>query len=161
MQRNKKKFSDGLESMFQRTLFEDNPQDNPMLFSKDSPADRSKAAHGKSFMDSLEMFLEETIQESIESKSEEMKDKGIESIKVAPGRSSRSKKPVIGLDLLIRSTMDGAEMSEPDKKRITFTFEKDKVEKLRQIADQERSRIRDIVDELVTNFIQNYSLKPS
>jgi hypothetical protein len=156
-QRNKKKFSEGLEQMFQTSLFEGlyepmDKQDAPSV-PPPSAQDRQSPGVSKSFAGSLEQFLQETIDEIVEEKVGEIQEKGLETVRANKGRSN---KPAIGIDILIRSTVESAEAYDNGKKRITFTFEKDKVEKLREIADQERSRIRDIVEDLINNFIQGY-----
>jgi hypothetical protein len=156
-QKNKKKFSDGLEQMFQTSLFEglyDQPEQRAAPgMPPPSAQDRQIPGASKSFADSLEQFLQETIDEIVEEKVGEIQEKGLETVRANKGRSN---KPAIGIDALIRSTVESAEAYDNGKKRITFTFEKDKVEKLREIADQERSRIRDIVEDLINNFIQGY-----
>lgn len=140
--------------MFQRSLFEGSLEEAVEAPARKPVTVAVERNHSpsKSFSDNLEQFLQETIEELVEEKVEEMQASGIEAVRANKGRS---KKPVIGLDLLIRSTVEES-MVENDKKRITFTFEKEKVEKLREIADQERSRIRDIVEDLINNFIQSY-----
>jgi hypothetical protein len=44
-------------------------------------------------------------------------------------------------------------MYENEKKRITFTFEKDKIDKLKMIAESEKAKIRDIIEQLVSTYI--------
>lgn len=161
-QKNKKKFSEGLENMFQTSLFEGlyEPEDKSSAGAKTAAAavaERHAAAGAtKSFADSLEQFLNETIEQIVEEKADEIEKNGIEAVRSTKGRSN---KPTIGIDLLIRSTVESAEAYENSKKRISFSFEKDKLEKLREIADLKRSRIRDIVEDLVNNFIQGYEWK--
>ena len=148
----KKTFSDGLQDMFQRTLFEDNPQDNPMLFAH--PEHKKK--HTKSFTDNLESFFQDAIEDVIQEKAQELRAEGIKTSDKSSKKSN--KKPNIGLDLLIRNTIEEGVFSESDKKRITFTFEKEKIERLKKVADLEKTRIRDIIDELVTGYIKKYKL---
>ena len=161
-QKNKKKFSEGLEHMFQTSLFEgifdneEQPAAAPVKAAVAPLQDRQTAAPTKSFATSLEQFLNETIEEIVEEKISDIQENGVEAVR---STKSRSNKPSIGIDLLIRSTVENAEVFDNGKKRITFTFEKDKVEKLREIADNERSRIRDIVEDLINDFIQGYRWK--
>lgn len=159
---NKKNFAVGLETMFHQTLFEDNLKDNPSHLDKNAgkpaAAKTTKKPAIKSFADNLELFLNEAIEESVQEKTEDIRaaNNAVDGLKDANKRNNR--KPTIGLDLLIRSTIEDASFVENDKKRMTFTFDKDKVEKLRQIADLEKQRIRDIIDELVTQFIGKYNV---
>lgn len=141
--KNKKSFSDGLEVTFNQSL-EEGAASNPSHI-----VEALKKKPGKGFQSSLEIFFEESLNEAFEQQMEQAKSGEPEK------KSSRRTKPVIGLDLLIRSTVEGA-VVENDKKRITFTFDKTKVEKLRKIAELEKARIRDIVDELVSEYIKKY-----
>jgi hypothetical protein len=143
--KNKKNFSDGLETMFNQSL-EDGAMSNPSHLAETTTKKRA----GKGFQESLSLFFEESIQEAIEEQTQKLK-----STDGKDSKTTRRTKPVIGLDLLIRSTVEGA-IIENDKKRITFTFEKNKIDKLRKIAELEKARIRDIVDELVSDYIKKY-----
>jgi len=42
---------------------------------------------------------------------------------------------------------------------LKLTFETEKIEKLRKIAKLEKARIRDIVNELITDYIQQHEAK--
>ncbi len=110
-----------------------------------TPKQKSK----KNFADSLDSIFQDAIEEVIQEKAEQ-KAEG-KPVK----KSKRRTKPVFGLDALIRQTVEDSEIKR-NKKRVTFTFETEKIEKLRSIAKVEKARIRDIVNELVTEYIQKY-----
>lgn len=153
MAKYKKSFAEGLEDMIQQTLFGDLPEEQPTAPAQEEQGKgKKKKASGKSFSSDLEAFFQETIQDSIDRKAQEIKgDK-----KSDNSRSTR-KKPEIGLDQLIRNTLESGMASEDQvTKRVTFVFDKEKIERLRQIAEKEKARIRDIVDELVTSYIEKY-----
>lgn len=108
-----------------------------------------KQGSKKNFADSLDSIFQDAIEEVVQEKAEEIAEG--KTVKKAKRRT----KPVFGLDALIRQTVEDSEVKR-DKKRVTFTFETEKIDKLRSIAKIEKARIRDIVNELVTEYIQKY-----
>jgi len=124
-----KTFSSGFDDLFsdaveQQTL----PQ----------KGEASKSSSKKNFSDSLESIFQDAITEAVQEKAEQVAEGQV--IKKAKRRT----KPMFGLDSLIRQTIEQSEI-KPDKKRVSFTFETQKIEKLRNIAKSEKARIRDIV----------------
>lgn len=138
-----KTFSAGFDDLFNDAVEQ---QTQP------SVGTRPKSSSKKNFSDSLESIFQDAITEAVEAKAE----------KVAEGKKikkeKRRTKPMFGLDSLIRQTIEQSEI-KPDKKRISFTFETEKIEKLRGIAKNEKARIRDIVNELITDYIQQHETK--
>lgn len=153
---NKKTFAEGLNDMFTQVLSEDNPQDAPSHLAPASTTRKRGAGSSKSFSNDLALFLQETIEDVVEEKGEIIKNEGLDA--VTKNNTSKNRKPAIGLDALIRSTLEGGIAQESDKKRITFTFDKEKVDKLKQIADAEKARIRDIIEQLVLDYVEQYKL---
>lgn len=158
---NKKSFSEGMDSMFGETLKVENAKDKLSHYTKSAEKNEEvKSAKGstKRFTSQLESFLASSIEDSL---FEQLATAELASSNAASkneanaekGTKRSSKKPAIGLDLLIRSTLEGSEMYENEKKRITFTFEKDKIEKLKMIAESEKAKIRDIIEQLVSTYI--------
>lgn len=149
----KKSFSDGLGSLF-------NNLDDPKIGTDqevntvDRPKRKRKeqAESKKSFADDLNIFFQEAIKESVEEKTQEIKSG------VKTNNRKRRTKPVFGIDSLIRKTLKDGQMNT-GRKRISFTFDVDKIDKLKEIASVEKARIRDIVDELITSFIQDRETK--
>lgn len=70
----------------------------------------------------------------------------------------RSRRPTGGLDLLIRSTVEPVAVTDADThtRRVTLLFDPKKLEKLKTIAKLERTYLKNIMDELVQDFIQHY-----
>ncbi len=138
-----KTFSSGFDDLFNDAVEQ---QTKPITGAS------SKSSSKKNFSDSLESIFQDAITEAVEAKAE----------KVAEGKSikkeKRRTKPMFGLDSLIRQTIEQSEI-KPNKKRISFTFETEKIEKLRGIAKTEKARIRDIVNELITDYIQQHETK--
>lgn len=66
-----------------------------------------------------------------------------------------------GLDALIRQTVESSMMEvEPapalSKKRVTFVFDKQKLSRLKRIAKIERAYLKDIIGDLISEFIDDY-----
>lgn len=62
-----------------------------------------------------------------------------------------------GLDLLLRQTSDEAILEyESPTKRVSFVFDKEKLKKLKRIAKQRQLFLKDVVGEVVGQFINEY-----
>ncbi len=140
MSKKKKTFSSGFDDLFS------NVQEQ-----KETSAP-AKSTSKKNFSDSLDSIFQDAIQDAFKEKAEQIAEG--KTVK----KTKRRTKPVFGLDALIRQTVEQSEIKQ-DKKRVTFTFETEKIEKLRSIAKLEKARIRDIVNELVSDYIQKHETK--
>lgn len=147
----KKRFKAGMES-----LFEENS--DPKELKQDTAASPEKKAEenateknsGKGFRNDLKAFLQEAFEESLEQHLEQ-KEKGNLSKK-------KTAKPKGGLDALLRSTIEPSKMRLQNKpvRRLTISFDEEKLAKLRQIARKERTYLKDIIDEIVGEFLESY-----
>lgn len=155
----KKNFIDGLDS-----LFGDEQNDEIVVVAEDtkeqSDTKRKKKSSSKNFTADLDTLLQEALQESVE--RHKAKKKREVSVAKSPKKRGRIKSTLSGLDALIRQTVNTSEMevtqdaSLPKKKRVTFSFDREKVEKLKSIARLEKSYIKDIVNAIVTEYIEQY-----
>ncbi len=156
----KKKFTDGLESLFSTdtkgdvsgkgTAFLRTPSDK-----KDGSATQRRSSR-KNFTTDLDSLLEEALQESFEEKMAE-REAGKSTGK--PRYQSPARRPMTGLDVLIRRTVESGEIELDRKegtKRLTVTFHKSKIAKLKKIARLEKAYLKDILGELVDEYIQRY-----
>lgn len=113
-----------------------------------------KKVSGKDFTDSLQSFLSETFEESFERQLAETPKPEPEE---KPKRVRRRRS---SLDMLIRSTVEPTKIEiegdTPKRRKITLTFEPQKLEKLRHIARVERAMLKDIINEIVGEYIQRY-----
>lgn len=166
----KKKFTDGLESLFGGPSLEEKFQDNPLL-SDSEPSEtikteeevRPKASRkrktGKSFTSDLDSLFEEVLQESFEEKLGEKAQGSIE-VKVAkPHQSARRRRPVMGLDVLIRHTSNLSKeemMTTSFQKRVTFVYDREKVAKLKSIAKENKLYMKDIIGKAVSAWLKEY-----
>jgi hypothetical protein len=82
----------------------------------------------------------------------EQKDK-----KREPARK-KTAKPKAGLDALLRSTIEPSKMRLENKsvRRLTISFDEEKLAKLKKIARKERTFLKDIIDEIVGEFLEAY-----
>ena len=150
----KKRFTAGMDSLF------DEPQDQTGLEEKailsDTPKSkenpkRKKKSEGKGFRNDLKAFLQEAFEESFEQQIEQKKIQSSSTTK-------KSSKPKGGLDALLRSTIEPSKIKLHNKpvRRLTISFEETKLEKLKRIARLEKTYLKDIIDEIVGEFIEGY-----
>ena len=162
----KKRFSSGLDSLF------DNPRDEQefedVKAGKAPPPSVSeleaevkavvmKRTTTKNFTSDLDSLFNYAFTEALEEKVDQLRrDSGIDD----PFESKRDnyKRPLSGLDALIRSTVDTSLMGleHAPIKRFTIMFENKKIEQLKNIAKQERAFVKDLVGDVLTEFIKNY-----
>ncbi len=164
----KKRFTDGLESLFGFSEGGNLKEESPLLVKtevevKTEPptAKKKKRSRGsKNFTSDLDSLFEDALQETIEEKRAEFKTKNTKSSEPAhsPERKRKQRRPVTGLDALIRRTLEGgeAEVSYEKRKRVTFVFEKAKVEKLKKIAKSQKMYLKDILGDIVQDYLQKY-----
>lgn len=68
-------------------------------------------------------------------------------------------RPGTGLDMLIRRTVERGEIEEEKStgtKRLTVVFDKKKLKKLKSIARMEKAYLKDILGEIVGEYINKY-----
>ena len=117
-----------------------------------------KFSSRKNFTSDLDTLFETALNESLEQnvlkQTQELEAKTKASQHQIPG-----KKPLTGLDTLIRKTANAA-FKEDDKKmpvkRVTFVFDRKKLEKLKRIARREKAYLKDLIGNAVSEFIQEY-----
>ncbi len=161
----KKKFSDGLDSVFGGEKEEGIRVGSAFLMSDDSaaadvvakPAERKVASH-KNFLSDLDSLLQEALQDSFDDLNRGGAS-AASSGKARTAASPASDQPGFsGIDSLIRATVDiGAiEHDEAGKKRISFTVDRTKLDKLKTIARLEKSFLKDVLSKLIDEHIQKY-----
>jgi hypothetical protein len=154
----KKKFTIGLESLFGMATEEAFQEESPLLDKKKEEAKKTtqniKKRSSKDFTSDLDTLFEQALAETIEEKQEKAKSK----IQAPPKPAQRRLRRLSGLDALIRHTedMEVVEVNVPTKKRVTFVFDKEKLAKLKEIAKSEKAYLKDIIGDVVSNFIEKY-----
>ncbi|MEM0993532.1 MAG: hypothetical protein AAF847_17910 [Bacteroidota bacterium] len=152
-----KGFKAGLESLLLDALQDDDVRNDQPFAAESRPAPkvRKSRSSGKSFAQDLSSLFESTIVESVQEKVKAIKDQPDKSLK------KRSRKPPTGLDVLIRRTVESSKVDIEDgpKRRVTFLFDEEKLQRLKGIAKAEKSYIKDIVGDIVSEFIEEYEQK--
>jgi len=152
----KKKFSEGLDD-----LFSDTHAGHGSLFGADAVAARTherKSAH-KNFMSDLDALLQEALEESLEKYDANQPDTTTPSGKSKSAGSGAYRPPISGLDALIRQTVDIHEITTDEasgKKRLTVAVDKTKLEKLKAIARLENAYMKDLLVNLIDEYIEEY-----
>jgi predicted Zn-dependent protease len=167
----KKKFTTGLESLFGDSSEKAFKEESPFLDVEDKKEKRversrrrstvatgdTKAAKraSKNFTSDLETLFEQALSDTIEEQRKRVAQKDEVKQRV---QKRRIRRPLSGLDALIRRTgdMEYVEVNTPTKKRVTFVLDKNKVEKLKGIARTKKSYLKDIIGDVVTKFIERY-----
>lgn len=160
----KKKFTDGLDSLF--GLSTDNlTEDSPLLVNTAEkanpkvrkPRNADRKPSGKSFTSDLDSLFKSAISESVEEQKKEQNE--IQTLRQERARRLvRRKKRVTGLDSLLRQTIDASSVNieTKTKKRVTFVVDKMKLTQLKAIARSEKSYLKDIIGEIVSEFLDKY-----
>ena len=76
-------------------------------------------------------------------------------------KTTRKSKSFVGLDQLIRSTIDVSQITTSDQatKRLTILLEIDKIEQLREIAKTEKVRLKNIIRQIVAEYLEEKATK--
>lgn len=150
-------FKDSLDSLF--SSFESAEGDLAALpvfepTPKPSKASGKASKPTKSFLGDLDEFFKETFEESINKQLIDVKHGK------KPTRPARRTKPVFGIDNIIQSTVDSTIVKADNiEQKITLTFDMEKLNRLNEIADVEKARIKDIIDLLIGQYIAEYETK--
>jgi predicted metal-dependent hydrolase len=148
----KKNFKSGLGDLLSDAL--DMPKEEVTVPKKRTTRKTtSKKKVTKSFMSDLDGFLQDAIEEGVQEQAAKLK-KG--RTKVA----SKRKKPLFGLDALIRETVETSrvEITPQSTKRITFIFDEEKNDKLQKIARLKKAYVKDIINEIVSEYIEQVNV---
>ncbi|MGK0364145.1 MAG: hypothetical protein ACI85O_001201 [Saprospiraceae bacterium] len=154
----KKRFTDGLESLFGISEDGNLPEELPLLIETEvkvvtkTNAKKARGRSSKNFTSDLDSLFEDTLENVIEeTKSEYQQGNKLD-------KKRKQRRPVSGLDALIRRTLESGEteVSYDKRKRVTFVFEKSKVEKLKRIAKSQKVYLKDILGDIVQDYLQQY-----
>ena len=179
----KKKFKKGLESLFgdwggepidDAVLELERTEEPRSVESESAPHSKKdtdkKANAGKNFTTDLDALFQDVVYESIDEQFEKIKEKKKDKKKKDSAEKKKpkekKKRRVVprsgGLDSLIRSTVEGSIMqieSTSNKKRVSFVFDKEKLKKLKTIAKVKKSYLKDVIDEVVAEYLKKHSDK--
>ncbi|MCB0661183.1 MAG: hypothetical protein KDC24_00475 [Saprospiraceae bacterium] len=155
----KKKFTDGLESLFDEvaeetvTFVEASTPKGPQKVKRV----RSKGS-SKDFTADLDTLLEEALS-SDRPEDSTIKETGTDKNNPAPKQvNPKVRKPLSGLDALIRKTIEVKMVEEPGDrkatKRVTFAVDKKKLEKLKAIARSQNAYLKDVITQIISEYIK-------
>lgn len=166
---NKKKLKAGLESLFSESSALEAEQDTVSMVEEaelhvPQKVTRIKATrkHNKTFTSDLDSLLAEALSESFEEEKPSNQEQREQPEPLKEERPVRKRRPIAltGLDALIRRTVEvsyGDQMNHPDQtKRLTVRIKKTNLERLKEIARTERSYLKDILGELISEYIKKH-----
>jgi hypothetical protein len=175
MKANKKRFTDGLDILFNdpedqvfsqdSALLSEKEQNQPSFSRGDIYTQVEKKHTNKNFTSDLDALLNSALQESIN----EMQQQAQEQQKSQPGARFSAPQPRMnmptGLDAIIRQTLHASQSISVNDTfntvdspagRIVFTFDKKKLEKLKTIAHIEQTFVKDIIKKVIADYINTY-----
>lgn len=116
-----------------------------------------RSSSGKDFSSDLQSFLQDAFEESFE----EQVSRDSSASTTSPEVKKRRRKPLSGLDSLIRNTLEQSSMRIDPKstRRLVVTFKEDQLQKLKTIARKEKTYLKEIINEIVEEFIKEYEDK--
>ncbi len=165
----KKKFTDGLESLFsydnnkesgQGTTFLEGAKPEEMRPGVGKPA-ATKSSSRKNFTTDLDSLLQEAMQESFQEQIQEREAAAAASANKSQPfhQQAHRRKPLGGLDMLIRRTVERGTVEDDQltgTRRLTVTFDREKLSKLKTIARMEKAYLKDILGDIVEEYIKRY-----
>ena len=176
----KKTLKDGLESLFgkpaasveEETAFMgDNVlpegKKSKKTSQKKTSNTRSRSASSKSFTADLESLFQTVVKESVveeKKKIARQKKRTLGTSHTDLGNQLKERRPMNGLDSLIRRTVDPNKeeiqraVVPKEKKRVTFVFDKKKLQKLKTIAKLEKAYLKDIIGGLISEYLDEYNI---
>lgn len=167
----KKNFSSGLDDLFadSHAVVEEVAIANEVGESRPT----ARRGHSKNFVSDLDALLQEAMDEGFERyenrRAAVANGGGNAASEIASGKTKSAaaslvqphRAPLSGLDALIRQTISVREATPDDlsKKRLTVAVDKPKLEKLKTIARLENAFLKDILANLIDEYIEEYSGK--
>jgi hypothetical protein len=164
-----KGFKAGLEELLMDAFGESSepttsPTPVPKSPSKPQPPTTStrrkkpRSASSKSFSSDLSSLFNDSIVESVQERVKQIKQQPKKEKKEKEEPKKEKKNAPRGLDLLIRQTVESSKVDirrEP-RRRITFLFEEEKIKRLKDIAQDRQAYIKDIIGDIVSEYIEEY-----
>ena len=144
----KKKFKLGLGELLDNAMDNNTPKTEPKKSTRRKIKRTTSKKTTKSFSTNLDDLFQEAIEESVQENAQKLKTK--------KRTTSKRKKPMFGLDALIRETVETSEVevTPANKKRVTFVFDEEKIDKLKQLARLKKAYVKDIVNEIISEYLE-------
>ncbi len=147
----KKKFTEGLESLFMDTAEPQQMGGGKTVSDKRKNSSAESNSSNSKFTADLQSFLTEAFEDAFEEQLS------------ATGKNRKNKKSkggaLSGLDILIRNTTDPKqqiEIEEHAPRRITLTLDDQHLIKLREIAKKRKTYLKEMIKEIVADYLQQH-----
>jgi hypothetical protein len=154
----KKKFTDGLESLF--TVSDDEMVDHYSngAYSEattetviEQVVETRPRRSGKNFTTDLGNAMQDAFV-----KTEDTFLAQEDNLNLSDMSKKTMRKPLTGLDALLRRTIESSDLDNETKRRVVLIIESGKFEKLKEIAKEESIFLKDIIEKSVSFFIDDY-----
>lgn len=151
----KKKFIAGLESVFNNTEDEsvehyDAHEGAEMVETEVAAVVKPKRT-GKNFTTDIGNAMQDSFVTN-----EENYLNAEDQISFSQASKKITRKPLSGLDALLRRTIESSDLDIETKRRVVLILESGKFEKLKEIAKSESLILREIIERSVNLFIEDY-----
>jgi hypothetical protein len=153
----KKKFTDGLESLFTVSDEETVDHYNNGVYSATSETviepevEVRPKRSGKNFTTDLGNAMQDAFVRTEDAFLTQEDNLNLNDV------SKKSmRKPLTGLDALLRRTIESSDLDNETKRRVVLIIESGKFEKLKEIAKEESLFLKDIIERSVSFFIDDY-----
>lgn len=149
----KKKFSNGLDSIFETSKVQEVTENEAVATTGSDTEVVEKPTVSKKSSKKFTSDLSSLFEDSFNDPKSYVENTNTHSnFRKVPIRT------LSGLDVLIRETVEQSSIEFNDvltKKRITFTIDNEKLESLKQLAKKKNVFLKDIISEIVTNYLTN------
>jgi hypothetical protein len=152
----KKKFSDGLDSIFSDIHEEVMAttyvlRDSPKADAEERSAKMERKG-GKNFSSNMDDVIMKSFVTNNENQNKEEDDNS--NIRYSHVKKQRT--PLTGIDGLFSRSIEYGDLDNDVKKRIVLILENQKVDKLKAIAKKEHLFLKDVIVQSVSSYIERY-----
>ena len=154
----RKKFKAGLES-----IFIEKEDEEVVHYAADEPKSAvvttvKEAAKSKKSGKDFSSDLGHAMQDAFVKQEEDYMAQD-DNLRISDLSRRAIRKPLSGLEALLRKTIDSEELDNETKRRIVVIIDSGKVEKLKLIAKEESIFLKEIIERCVNLFLEDYERK--
>jgi hypothetical protein len=151
----KKRFSAGLDDLLQEELA--THTEHAPVATAARPQERR--THSKNFMSGLDALLQEALHESMEKYQSDQPSASLPSGKSKTAPDTTAPRNPVGIDALIRQTMEVQSVTDEQTgvRRLTVMVDRQRLDKLKAIARLENSYLKDLMVGLIDEYIREYT----
>ena len=152
----KKKFSDGLDSIFsdiqEETMSRTYVVENAPRENQEEQNIRVERKGGKNFSSNMD----EVIMKSFVTNNENQYKEEDDNSNIRYSHVKKQRTPLTGIDGLFSRSIEYGDLDNDTKKRIVLILENNKVDRLKAIAKEEQLFLKDIIIKSVSSYINNH-----